>query len=66
MERGGVGGNIDYSRPPAKPNLAGKKGTSEPKPHPTKKTAIETVAAELRARYGGSSVIGGTIKKRES
>jgi hypothetical protein len=25
MERGGVGGNIDYSRPPAAPNLAGKK-----------------------------------------
>ncbi len=25
MERGGVGGNIDYRRPPAAPNLAGKK-----------------------------------------
>lgn len=67
MERGGVDGNNRYRKPISNtPNTFGKKGTSEPKPHPTNQSAIETVAARLRARYGASSIIGGTIKKSES
>lgn len=60
---GGVDGNTNYRRP-AKNVASG--GQSKPKPHPTNKSAIETVAAELRARYGGSAVIGGTLKKKGS
>ena len=63
MERGGVGGNQRYDRPARNVSSGGQ---SKPKPHPTKKSAIETVAAELRARYGGSAVIGGTLKKKGS
>ena len=62
---GGVDGNTNYKRPgTGVRTLADKQ--SKPKPHPTKKSAIETVAAELRARYGGSAVIGGSLKKKES
>ena len=62
---GGVDGNTNYKRPgTGVRTLADKQ--SKPKPHPTNKSAIETVAAELRARYGGSAVIGGSLKKKES
>ena len=62
---GGVDGNTNYKRPgTGVRTLADKQ--SKPKPHPTKKSAIETVAAELRARYGGSAVIGGSLKKKGS
>ena len=62
---GGIDGNTNYKRPgTGVRTLADKQ--SKPKPHPTNKSAIETVAAELRARYGGSAVIGGSLKKKES
>ncbi len=47
MERGGVGGNTDYSRPPAAPNLAGKK-----KPKSGGMSALDKVKADIRAKYG--------------
>ena len=47
MERGGLGGNVDYKRPPTKPNLAGKA-----KPKTGGMSAIDMVKADIRAKYG--------------
>ena len=52
MERGGVGGNIDYSRPPAAPNLAGKK-----KPKSGGPSALDFVKAEIRKKHGDKAII---------
>jgi len=52
MERGGVGGNIDYSRPPAAPNLAGKK-----KPKSGGPSAIDFVKAEIRKKHGKGAIM---------
>mgnify|MGYP001183786017 FL=1 len=52
MERGGVGGNIDYSRPPAAPNLAGKK-----KPKSSGMSALDYVKAEIRKKHGDKAII---------
>ena len=51
MERGGVGGNVDYRRPPATPNLAGKK-----KPYDGM-SALEKVKASIRAKHGQGAII---------
>ena len=50
MERGGVGGNIDYSRPPAAPNLAGKK-------KPSGKSALDIVKAQIRTKHGKGAIM---------
>jgi len=52
MERGGVGGNIDYSKPPAAPNLAGKK-----KPKSGGPSALDFVKAEIRKKHGDKAII---------
>jgi len=52
MERGGVGGNTDYSRPPGKPNLAGKK-----KPKSGGPSALDFVKAQIRAKHGQGAII---------
>ena len=52
MERGGLGGNIDYSRPPAAPNLAGKK-----KPKKDGPSAMDVVKSQIRAKYGDKSIM---------
>ena len=52
MERGGVGGNIDYSKPPAAPNLAGKK-----KPMKSGMSALEKVKADIRAKHGKGAIM---------
>ena len=52
MERGGVGGNIDYSRPPAAPNLAGKK-----KPMKGGPSALDIVKAQIRAKHGKGAIM---------
>ena len=51
MERGGVGGNVDYRRPPAAPNLAGKK-----KPYDGM-SALEKVKASIRAKHGQGAIM---------
>ena len=52
MERGGVGGNTDYSRPPAAPNLAGKK-----KPKKDGASALDFVKAQIRAKHGQGAIM---------
>ena len=52
LERGGVGGNTDYSRPPGKPNLAGKK-----KPKSGGPSALDFVKAQIRAKHGQGAII---------
>jgi len=52
MERGGVGGNTDYSRPPGKPNLAGKK-----KPKKDGPSALDIVKAQIRAKHGQGAIM---------
>ena len=52
MERGGVGGNTDYSRPPAAPNLAGKK-----KPKKDGPSALDFVKAQIRAKHGQGAIM---------
>jgi len=52
MERGGVGGNTDYSRPPAAPNLAGKK-----KPMKGGPSALDIVKAQIRAKHGKGAIM---------
>ena len=52
MERGGVGGNTDYSRPPGKPNLAGKK-----KPKSGGPSALDFVKAQIRAKHGQGAIM---------
>ena len=51
MERGGLGGNVDYKRPPTKPNLAGKA-----KPKTGGMSAIDMVKADIRAKYGHGAI----------
>ena len=51
MERGGVDGNVDYKRPPMKPNLAGKA-----KPKTGGMSAIDMVKADIRAKYGHGAI----------
>jgi len=50
METGGVDGNVDYSRPPAAPNLAGKKKSSG-------KSALDIVKAQIRAKHGKGAIM---------
>ena len=52
MERGGVDGNVDYRRPPAQPNLAGKK-----KPKKDGPSAMDIVKAQIRAKHGKGAII---------
>ena len=52
MERGGVDGNVDYSRPPAAPNLAGKK-----KPKSGGMSAFDKVVGDLKSKYGDKAVM---------
>ena len=52
MERGGVDGNVDYSRPPATPNLAGKK-----KPNKGGPSALDIVKAQIRAKHGKGAIM---------
>ena len=52
MERGGVGANVDYSRPPAAPNLAGKK-----KPMKGGPSALDIVKAQIRAKHGKGAIM---------
>ena len=52
METGGVGGNVDYSKPPAAPNLAGKK-----KPRSGGMSALDFVKSDIRAKYGKGAII---------
>lgn len=52
MERGGLGGNIDYSRPPAPPNLAGKK-----KPRSGGMSALDIVKADIRKKHGKGAIM---------
>ena len=47
---GGVDGNVDYSRPPAAPNLAGKKKSSG-------KSALDIVKAQIRAKHGKGAIM---------
>jgi len=47
---GGVDGNVDYSRPPAAPNLAGKK-------KPSGKSALDIVKAQIRAKHGKGAIM---------
>ena len=51
MERGGVAGNVDYRKPPATPNLAGKK-----KPYDGM-SALEKVKASIRAKHGQGAIM---------
>ena len=53
MERGGVDGNVDYKRPPAKPNTFGKK-PSDPK---AKQRAVDRVRDDIIKRYGKGALI---------
>ena len=52
MERGGVDGNVDYRRPPAAPNLAGKK-----KPMKGGPSALDIVKAQIRAKHGKGAIM---------
>ena len=60
MERGGVGGNIDYSRPPAAPNLAGKK-----KPKKDGPSAMDIVKSQIRSKYGDKAIMDTKKTKKE-
>jgi len=52
MERGGVGGNVDYSKAPGKPNTFGKK-----KPDPDAKSkAMKAVKDSITAKYGKGAI----------
>ena len=59
MERGGVDGNVDYRRPPAAPNLAGKK-----KPKSGGPSAMDIVKSQIRAKYGDKAIVD-TKKKKD-
>ena len=52
MERGGVGGNIDYSKPPGKPNTFGKK-----KPRSGGMSALDLVKADIRKKHGQGAIM---------
>ena len=60
MERGGVGGNTDYSRPPAAPNLAGKK-----KPKKGGPSAMDIVRADIEKKYGKGAIMDTKKTKKE-
>ena len=51
MERGGVGGNVDYKRAPKPANTAGKK-----KPYDGM-SALEKVKASIRAKHGQGAIM---------
>ena len=53
MMRGGVDGNTRYDRPPAKPNLSGKK-KSDPN---AKKRAVDRVRDDIIKQYGKGALI---------
>ena len=58
MERGGVAGNVDYSKAPGKPNTFGKK-----KPDPDAKSkAMKAVKDSITAKYGKGAIF--TPKKK--
>tara|TARA_Y100001936_G_C16034637_1_gene647766 strand:- start:353 stop:700 length:348 start_codon:yes stop_codon:yes gene_type:complete len=59
MERGGVGGNIDYRRPPAAPNTFGKK-----KPRKDGMSALDKVRADIEKKYGKGAIMD-TKKKKD-
>ena len=51
MERGGLGGNVDYSRPPRNTNNEfGKK-------KPSGKSALDVVKAQIRAKHGKGAIM---------
>ena len=50
MERGGVDGNVDYSRPPKPVNTAGKK-------KPSGMSALDVVKAQIRAKHGQNAIM---------
>ena len=51
MERGGLGGNVDYSRPPRNTNNEfGKK-------KPSGKSALDIVKAQIRAKHGKGAIM---------
>ena len=53
MMRGGVDGNVRYDRPPAKPNLAGKR-----KPDPkAKQRAVDKVRDDIIKKYGKGALM---------
>ena len=52
MERGGVDGNVDYKRPPGKPNTFGKK-PSDPN---AKSKAMQAVKDSITAKYGKGAI----------
>ena len=56
MERGGVDGNVDYRRPPAAPNLAGKK-------KPSGMSALDVVKSQIRAKHGKNAIM--DVKKKK-
>ena len=57
MERGGVDGNVDYRRPPGKPNLAGKKKPAGGM------SAMDRVKADITAKYGKGAIMDTKKKK---
>tara|TARA_R100001443_G_scaffold117405_2_gene142257 strand:+ start:2444 stop:3601 length:1158 start_codon:yes stop_codon:yes gene_type:complete len=57
MERGGVDGNVDYRRPPGKPNLAGKKKPAGGM------SALDRVKADITAKYGKGAIMDTKKKK---
>ena len=52
MERGGVDGNVDYKRPPGKPNTFGKK----PSDPDAKSRAMKAVKDSITAKYGKGAI----------
>jgi len=56
MERGGVDGNVDYRRPPAAPNLTGKK-------KPSGMSALDVVKSQIRAKHGKNAIM--DVKKKK-
>ena len=52
MERGGVDGNVDYKRPPGKPNTFGKK-KADPN---AKSKAMQAVKDSITAKYGKGAI----------
>jgi len=61
MERGGVGGNVDYSRPPAK-KLSNAELGIDPKAKTAAqkaaggKSAIDIVKDQIRAKHGKGAI----------
>ena len=64
MERGGVGGNQRYDRPPSAPNLAGKKKSGKTalqkdseKKYGKGMSAMDIVKAQIRAKHGKGAIM---------